>query len=71
MIYGELSQRFVELVTLFNDMSFHGDRSQDAGSLSTERMLILIEHYQRTHNPQVRDVLLRHGVRFDQDLKKS
>ena len=71
IIYGELAERFIDLVDVFNEMSVHGERSQDKGAIPTERMLKLIELYKRTNSPQIRDILVRQGVNLRPELKKT
>lgn len=70
-IYSELSDHFMELVLIFNEMSLHGDRNREAGGISTERLLFLIEHFQRTKSPQIAEILRRQGVNLAAEPKKS
>jgi hypothetical protein len=71
LIYGELAERFNDLVYVFNEMSLYGERSQGPGDIPTERILSLIEHYQRTNSPQIREILIRQGVQLGNEQKKS
>ena|GEM_PF-5465115 len=70
-VYGELANRFIELVLVCNEMSVHGERNKAKGAISTQRLLFLIEHYQRTRNPQIGEVLRRQGVNLPSEPKKS
>jgi hypothetical protein len=70
-VYSELSDHFLELVLVFNEMSVHGERNQEAGGISTERLLILIEHFRRTQSPQIAEILRRQGVNLSADPKKT
>lgn len=70
-VFGELANRFIELVLVCNEMSVHGERNRAKGAISTQRLLILIEHYQRTRNPQIGEVLRRQGVNLPSEPKKS
>jgi len=70
-VYYELSNRFIELVMVCNEMSVYGERNKAQGTISTERLLILIEHFQRTRSPQIGEVLRRQGVNLPSEAKKT
>ena len=69
LIYGELAERFLELVKVFNEMSVHGERNKESGSISTERLLSLMDSYSATNSPQVAEVLRRQGVNLGSGKK--
>jgi hypothetical protein len=70
-IYNELSDRFIELVLVCNEMSAHGDRNKPAGAMPIQRLFILIDRYQKTKNPQIGEVLRRQGVNLPPEPKKT
>ncbi len=61
-LFAELSTRFGDLVDLLCAMSLHGERSLPSGSLSDEKVLSLMERYERTQNPEILETLRAHGV---------
>ena len=61
-LFAELSDRFGDLVDLLCAMSLHGERSVPSGSLSSDKLLSLVERYRRTHNPEILETLKTHGV---------
>jgi hypothetical protein len=70
-IYNELSDHFIELVLVCNEMSAHGDRNKAAGTIPIERLFILIDRFQKTKSPQIGEVLRRQGVNLPPEPKKT
>jgi hypothetical protein len=60
-IFGELSDRFGDLVNILQLISIHGERTQEKEP-SAAQLLDWFERYKRTKSPELLDLLLKHGV---------